>query len=272
MTAIAIGKFDALHLGHRALAQRAGLLVRLTGMARVFGWPERPPLVAPVDRVRVLADWWMQEREQDIGAIRDLDADGVMAWLGRLGASRLIVGHDFRCGRDRSVDAAALRARGLPVDEVDAVQVGGAPASSSRIRAALERGDLAEAEACLGRPHRLCGTVRRGDGRGRTLGFPTCNLGACDNLVPRPGVYAARAVLAGDIVPAAVNIGRLPTVGGDRPLTVEAHLLGWTGDCYGATIGLDLVQRIRDERRFASLPDLRAQIAADVSAIRRTVR
>jgi riboflavin kinase/FMN adenylyltransferase len=147
------------------------------------------------------------------------------------------------------------------------VQVDGAVASSSRVREALAAGDVATAALCLGRPHRLVGTVVRGDGRGRRLGFPTANLGRPRNQAPAPGVYAARAVLPGGTWPAAVNVGVLPTVGADRPLTVEAHLIGYAGDCYGADLALDLTARIRDERRFASLDELKVQIARDIAAV-----
>lgn len=278
MTALAVGKFDALHLGHRALALQAvalgrPALLRLTGLAEAFAWSARLPLTAEDDRGRVLAGWHgdLQERRADIRALRGLDGAGFLAWLKREhAATALVVGADFRCGRDRAWGVAELdplcRAQGLRLAVVPPVAVAGAPCSSTRIRTALARGDGAEAAACLGRPHRLLGTVQRGDGRGRGLGFPTANL-APANQPPAPGVYAAWAEVAGTRVPAAVNVGVLPTIGADRPLSVEAHLLGWNGDCYGQGLALDLVARVRDERRFASLDALRTQIAADVAAV-----
>lgn len=283
MTALAVGKFDALHLGHRALAERAArrgppVLARLTGMAAVLGWPERPPLVAERDRARVLAGWSaglavaVGEVALPFADIRALDADAFVArCVGSHGATALVVGADFRCGRGRSAGTAELAEicarRGLALEVVEPVGLAGVAVSSSRVRAALAAGDIAAAADCLGRPHRLVGAVVRGDGRGRGLGFPTANLGAGDNLVPAPGVYAAEAELEGRRIPAAVNIGVLPTLGGDRPVTVEAHLVGWQGDCYGRILGLDLLRRVRPERRFASLDELRRQIAADVAAV-----
>ena len=279
--AVAIGKFDALHVGHRALAERAmelgtPRLLRLTGLAEAFGWPARASLVAEQDRARVLATWKGRPAEAvaDFAALRSLEADGFLDWLQRAhAATALVVGADFRCGRGRSAGVVELAplcaARGLRLAVVEPVLVGGLAASSSRVRDALAAGDVAAAALCLGRPHRLVGTVVRGDGRGRGLGFPTANLGQPRNQAPAPGVYAARAVLAGGSWPAAVNVGVLPTVGGDRPLSVEAHLLGYAGDCYGADLALDLMTRIRDERRFASLEELRAQIASDVAALAR---
>lgn len=276
MNAVAVGKFDALHLGHRALALRAAglgrpLLLRLTGLAEAFAWEPRAPIVAEDDRMRVLADWHVGLREApaDIRGLRDLDGGGFLDWLQRTHvATALVVGADFRCGRDRGCGVADLAglcaARSMRLEVVEPVQVDGAPASSSRVRAALAGGDCAEAQRCLGRPHRLHGTVQRGDGRGRQLGFPTANLGAGANQAPAAGVYAAWALVMGVRVPAAVNVGVLPTVGGGRPQSIEAHLLGWSGDCYGAPLDLDLVARLRPEQRFASLAVLREQIGRDV--------
>lgn len=283
MNAVAVGKFDALHVGHRALVRQAAalgapVLLRLTGLAEAFGWPSRAPIVAEDDRPRVLATWLPGVREAvaDIRGLRGLDGVGFVDWLLRThDAGHLVVGDDFRCGRDRSCGVAELaglcRARGMGLSVVPAVQVDGSPASSTRVREALLRGDCAEAARCLDRPHRLHGTVQRGDGRGRGLGFPTANLGSGANQAPATGVYAARASVLGRSVPAAVNVGVLPTIGGGRPQTIEAHLIGWSGDCYGAPLDLDLVARIRPEQRFASLNDLRAQIARDVAAVQRLV-
>lgn len=277
--AIAVGKFDALHLGHRALAERAAdlgqpRLLRLTGLAEAFGWPQRAPLVAEDDRARVLAGWagHPDEAAAAFAELRPLDAAGFLDWLMRHhGATALVVGADFRCGRGRSAGVAELAplctARGIQLTVVEPVQAGGAVASSSRVRDALAAGDVVAAALYLGRPHRLVGTVVRGDGRGLGLGFPTANLGRPRNQAPAPGVYAATAVIAGRSWPAAVNVGVLPTVGADRPLTVEAHLVGYAGDCYGADLALDLTARIRDERRFASLDELKAQIARDIAAV-----
>ncbi|HYE08007.1 MAG TPA: riboflavin kinase [Planctomycetota bacterium] len=280
--AIAIGKFDALHLGHRALAERAAALgaptlLGFAGMAGVLGWPARQPLVAASDRARVLGAWSARlgqpitAIELPFAEVRPLTPrEFVVLARDRCAAAALVVGDDFRFGRDRSGDAAALCALGselgLAVAVVPAVVLGGTAISSSRVRAAVERGDCAEAAACLGRPYRLVGAVVRGDGRGRSIGVPTANLGALENQAPAGGVYAARAWLGGRSWPAAVNAGHVPTLAGARPFTVEAHLVGFAGDCYGARLELDLVARLRDERRFAGVDELVAQIRRDIAA------
>ena len=282
MTAFAIGKFDALHRGHFALAERAAAfatprLLTFSGMAQELGWPERRPLLAPNDRARVLAEW-----SQTLGAtvavvevpfarIRGMSPREFIAHVRTTcGTQALVVGEDFRFGRDRGGDAATLRelatASGMQVAILPAVRHGDAVVSSSRVRAALADGDVTLTTALLGRPHRLLGTVERGDGRGRQLGIPTANLGERANQEPASGVYAAWAHLDGHRLPAALNVGRLPTVAGDRPLTVEAHLIGWSGDCYGRPLALDLVARLRGEQRFANLDELVAQIRSDIAA------
>jgi riboflavin kinase/FMN adenylyltransferase len=235
--------------------------------------------VAAADRPRILAEWSAQlgapvsETSLPFSAIRVLDAPGFCRVLhARLRATALVVGSDFRGGRDRATDATgfmvAAAAAGMRCTVVPVVNDDLGPVSSTRLRAALAAGEVAAAAAGLGRPHRLCGTVVRGEGRGRRIGVPTANLGERRNLAPGHGVYAAWAWLGGERIRAAVNIGRLPTVSPDHAETVEAHLLDWEGDCYGADLALEFVVRIREERRFAGLPELVTQIQRDVAAVR----
>jgi riboflavin kinase/FMN adenylyltransferase len=282
--AAAIGKFDALHVGHRALAAAAAelgapRLVRFTGMAEVLGWAPRAPLLDGPGRTAALAAWSADlgsvvgELELPFAEVRGLDLGGFLERLAALDVGAVAVGEDFHGGRDRRQNAGDLarlaRGRGMGCAVVPAVVVDGLPASSSRVRERLEAGDAAAAARILGRPYRLAGTVVRGDGRGRRLGIPTANLGGIATLVPATGVYAATVALADGPRPAVVNIGRLPTVGQDRPLTVEAHLPGWSGDLYGQRIAVDLQRRLRDERRFPDLDALVAQIRADIADLER---
>jgi len=283
MTAYAIGKFDALHRGHFALVEQAHklgspCLLGFSGMAEELAWPQRQPLVAPADRNRVLTSWSLgfddkvREVALPFAAIRNMSPGDFIDHLRtNHGATALVVGEDFRFGRDRGGDAAALRtlaaSHGMQSAVVEPVLLADEPVSSSRVRDALAAGDVALAGILLRRPHRLLGSVVRGDGRGRKIGIPTANLGRCANQEPASGVYAAWATLDGQRLPAAVNIGHVPTVGGDRPLTVEAHLIGWRGDCYGRELGLDLIVRLRGEHRFATLDALVAQIQADIATV-----
>ena len=284
--AIAIGKFDALHCGHRALAAAAaGLgapaLLGFTGMAAELGWPERPPLVASSDRARVLEAWgkefsWrIRLLELPFAEVRVLaPADFLSLLRHRFSAGAVVVGADFRFGHGRAAGAGDLPALAAALQMrtvvVPAVIDDGQPVSSSRVRAALAAGDCATATRLLGRPHRLIGTVQRGDGRGRQLGFPTANCGELQNQPPAAGVYAAHAWIAGDGPwPAAVNAGHLPTIGGGRAFSIEAHLLGFSKDCYGQRLELELIDRLREERTFGSLDELKARIAVDVAEVGR---
>lgn len=281
----AVGKFDALHRGHRSLvasAARLGrpLVLTFAGMAEVLGWEPRLPIVPAADRSRIFERWSrelgvaVEHLELPFAEIRECSPAAFVDLLRDAhGVGGIVTGANFRFGRDRSGDAEQLAAlcaaRGLAAEVAELVAMEGGCVSSSRVRAALAAGEVPQVTALLDRPHRVLGTVERGDGRGRQLGFPTANCARRLNLAPGPGVYAARAWLDGaGPIPAAVNVGRLPTVGADRPLTVEAHLIGWDGDCYDAAIGLDLIARLRDEQRFDSLAALRTQIAADVARAR----
>ena len=184
--------------------------------------------------------------------------------LGRYHAVHLVCGHDFRFG-DRGAGnpeklAAFCAQRGIGFDRIDVIELDGAPVSSTRIRALLEAGDMAEAVRCLGHPHVLTGPVVSGRHLGRTIGIPTANLALPPQLLcPRHGVYAALACFDGRRLPAVVNIGSRPTVGGTH-VTVEPWILDFDGDLYGRTLRLEFYTFLRPERKFDSLDELRAAI------------
>ena len=276
----AIGKFDALHRGHRALVEAARALgepalVSFSGMAEVLGWEPRLPLIAAEDRSEVLAAWRTKEVIIPFADIRGLDGPGFLRRLRKEGCSGLVVGEDFRFGRDRAWSAKDLpelaQSEDMSLRIVPAVADAGGVVSSTRVREALDRGQVDVIQRLLDRPYRLRGTVVRGDGRGRRIGIPTANL-AWVNQPVGGGVYAAWAWLDGRRLAAAVNAGSVPTAGAGRSFTVEAHLLDWSGDIYGASLALDLLQRLREERRFPDLEALVAQIRADIAATREVCR
>ncbi len=289
--AVAVGVFDGVHRGHQAvlagLRARAAELGGLPATVLTFDRhpleviaPERAPrlLTAPDRKVELLGDLGV-----DVVAVLTFDerARGLTpeefaadVLVGGLGASVVAVGADFRFGKDRSGDVDELRDLGLGlgyyVEEV-ALLGDGESVSSTRIRAAVAAGDVEAAAAALGRPFELAGTVVEGDRRGATIGFPTANLDVPANLLlPGRGVYAAWADTAGGAWPAVVNVGVRPTFGGATEVA-EAHLLDFDGDLYGTTLRLRFVARLRDERRFAGVDELSAQIARDVEAGRRAL-
>lgn len=284
---VAIGNFDGVHAGHRAvLAELFALAAELGAPSCVLTFepaptailaPERhqPRILRVEDRVRLLG-----EAGVDVVVVepfsREFAARSARAFaedlLGRTMRVRgVVVGYDFRFGRGREGTADALRAwlPGVRVAEVGAHVEGGEPVSSSRIRRLVASGAVEEAAALLGRPHTLVGTVVTGDQRGRTIGFPTANVANEVELLPAPGVYAVRArVDDGPALPGVANIGVRPTFGGTET-RVEVHLFDFAGDLYGKRMRVDLVARVREERKFPSLDALVAQIRTDADQARR---
>lgn len=284
LSAVAIGVFDGVHLGHREVLGRLAERARERDLQTValtfdphpleFVAPERAPrLLTTIDqRFRLLAESGIDV----VGVlpfpqIRDMPprlfAMEVLSL--RLRARLIAVGRDFRFGRDREGDVQFLRAvgaeAGFDVYSIDMVgEHDGEVVSSSRIRGLVNEGDVAAAARLLGRPHSVGGIVVHGDGRGGSIGFPTANVHVPNRLaVPGDGVYAAWAETGGARHPAVVNIGVRPTFGLDTR-AVEAHLLDFEGDLYGEELTLAFVARLRDETRFDSIEALVSQIDADV--------
>jgi riboflavin kinase/FMN adenylyltransferase len=286
-TAIAIGVFDGVHLGHQSVmrdvtteaAERGLVSVALTFDPHPleFVAPERAPdlLTTVEQRAALLAACGVEI----LGVlpfleIRDLDPRVFVTEILclRLKASLVAVGENFRFGRDRGGDPALLtelgRSNGFTVEVVKMLGDGGPEGviSSTRIRELLADGDVAKASLLLGRPFTLAGPVIHGDARGHGIGFPTANLHVPERMAtPADGVYAAWAEVDGRRYRAVVNIGVRPTFGVSQR-TIEAHLLDFDDDLYGKVLTLGFVQRIREERRFDTIDALVAQITADRDA------
>ena len=287
-SAVAIGNFDGVHRGHQALVAAAVARARETGGAAVVltfdphparvlrqdGAPsalttlaQKEELVAAlgIDRLVALAF------DARLAALSpDAFVSEVLASL--LGARHVVVGESFRFGHARQGDARTLEAlggrQGFDVQVVKPVLHAGRPISSSRIRESLAAGDVKDAALLLGRPYALDGRVVRGDGRGRGLGIPTANLGVEEQMLPGRGVYAGRVLVpGGDWRAAVVNVGERPTFGGTG-LVVEAHLIDFSGDLYGARLRVSFQARLRGEERFASAEALVERIHEDVRVAR----
>jgi riboflavin kinase/FMN adenylyltransferase len=293
--AVAIGNFDGVHRGHQALlaASReraqalAGEVVVLTfdpHPARFFAPQLAPPMITPLERRLEL----LAEAGAEVVVIEPFDAafaaleaeQFVEDVLGRnLGARHLVVGYDFTFGRGRRGTTALLSELGtrlgIGVSVIPPVSAGGVVCSSTKIREFVLEGRVEGARLLLGRPFEVTGEVVHGAARGRALGIPTANLRPLGELLPRTGIYAARARrLGGDplVRPAAVSVGTNPTFAGTSPeVTVEAHLLDFDGDLYGARLALELEARLRDERRFTSVDELVREIHRDIARTREVV-
>lgn len=284
---VALGNFDGVHLGHRAVlraahAARPGLkLVALTfePHPREHFRPDDPPFRLTLAEAKAGA--LMQAGAHYVlalpfdAALAAMPAEEFVSGVlhGALAARHLSCGADFAFGHRRGGDVAFLAARaealGMGLSVVPPVTDEGGPLSSSRIRRALQDGYPERAASELGRPWEIRGTVSHGDKRGRTIGFPTANVPLGRHLEPARGVYAIRATLAdGQVVPGVANIGLRPTVGGTES-RLEAHLFDYEGDLYGQEIGVALWHFLRPERRFPGLPALVAQIQADAAEARR---
>jgi riboflavin kinase/FMN adenylyltransferase len=289
---IAIGNFDGVHRGHQALIAAArirggtgtpAVLTFTPHPARIFAPALAPPLIMSLDRrLQLLAEAGVEIAvvEPFTREFAAIEAEDFVreVLVERLGARNVIVGYDFSFGRGRRGNPEMLERLGgelgLDVRVVPPVMADGLVCSSTKIREFVLEGRVEGAALLLGRPFEIIGPVVRGAGRGRAMGIPTANLAAEGELLPRLGIYAARATLldgGGTARAAALSVGSNPTFGPGEAVTVEAYLLDFEGDLYGRRLRLDVLQRLRDERRFGSVSELRAQIDEDVAQVRALV-
>ncbi len=292
-SAIALGFFDGVHPGHQVVISKAVEEAhRLDARAGVVTFADHPRGLT-----RGQAPLLLTTIEQRLELFRSLNIELALVLtfseelcklspreyvqnvlLGSMGARSISVGHNHHFGRDREGNADLLASLGAKSDFVvhvaDMVYVQGLEVSSSRIRDLILAKDMELAGQLLGRPYSLRGTVVGGARRGRTIGFPTANVETAFNqLIPPSGVYAGFARLSdGSTQSTVVNIGYRPTVAGDGTtepkLTIEAHLLDYSGDLYGQTIEVSLLKFLRDEQKFSGIDALRNQIASDCQTAR----
>lgn len=280
--AVALGNFDGVHAGHRAViasARRRGGLLAVASFEphpRRFFNPDAPPfrLQTPNQRARALESVgvgavYELKFDQDLVNMTDRDfAEQVLG--GRLGARHVSVGEGFRFGQGRMGDVESLTRLGaefgFSVDAIAPVQLGGIRISSTAVREAIAAGAVDQAAMMLGRPWAIEGDVERGFERGRTLGFPTANVALSDYVRPRLGVYAVRARVSDAVHDGVASIGVNPTTGALPAPLLEAHLFGFDGDLYGQTIEVALRAFLREEAKFDDVEDLKTQMTRDAEA------
>lgn len=302
---LAVGNFDGVHRGHQQIfttavkrAQGTGLAASLLTFTRhpaALIEPARvpEPLMAVKDRLLILEKFGFDEAfvlkfdDQLASMSPERFVDEIL--LDLLGVRVIVAGEGWRFGSGRTGNMSLLtslgRDRGFEVIQVQPYMVDDLPVSSTRIRGALNAGDVQTACALLGRPHFIRGEVVGGMGRGKTLGYPTINLQVSGALVPGDGVYSGGYLLGADTKgntpglekpgrtegiyrgPAAISIGSSPTFE-DGSHGVEAHLIGWESDLYGATVTIAFYQRLRDQHAFSRPDGLADQIALDVAKTR----
>jgi riboflavin kinase/FMN adenylyltransferase len=286
-TAVTIGVFDGVHIGHRQVIADLISLATSSGTSPAIVTFDPHPLsiLAPERAPKMLTsvDQRIDQFRQlgveiagvlDFPDIRHLLADQFCeeVLFRALRAKRVVVGADFRFGRDRGGDAMLLATEGKRLGfEVSVVDLFGSQdgvVSSTRIRQLLNDGRAEEAATLLGRPYELAGQVVEGDKRGRTIGFPTANIAIPpDRQLPGRGVYAGTARVGDEVFAAAINVGTRPTFDG-RGTTIEAYLLDFSGDLYGRFMAVNFGARLRDEERFDGVEALTKQIRLDVERVR----
>ena len=287
-TAVAIGNFDGVHLGHREVIGRMTAHARATGLvpvvlafrphpARVFAKEFAPPLITSYEaRASLVAGLGVdllveQKFDEQFAAMSAREfLDGYLSGL--LGARSVFVGFDFTFGAGGLGGTDTMRefcrGSGMFVEVVPQVRIDGLAVSSTKVREFVLEGNVAGASKLLGRPYSIDGTVVAGEARGRGLGFPTANLEGGFELVPGGGVYVTVATAGSERMGAVTNIGTNPTFGGRRT-TIETHMPDYSGDLYGRPLVLEFLARLRGERLFESPAALEAQISSDVAEARR---
>jgi riboflavin kinase/FMN adenylyltransferase len=286
---LALGNFDGLHRGHmkiidrvrRRAGERAGTPAAMTfdpHPPRVLRPDKAPPLLmTKAQKLEALGRAGMQgvavlrfTRELSLWDPETFVRSVLVEWLR---VSEVWVGANFLFGHNREGTFTVLRSLGarygFRAEKIDPVRYKDFVVSSTRIRRLVSEGRVDVAGALLGHHYFIDGTVTRGAGRGRQLGFPTANLVTDNELLPPAGVYATTASIDGVVHPSITNIGLRPTFGDVTTATTEAHVFDIDRDLYGETIRLSFVQRLRDERAFPDVDALRAQVEADCRSARR---
>jgi riboflavin kinase/FMN adenylyltransferase len=285
-----IGNFDGVHLGHRRILETVVARAQSVGRPSFAITFEPHPMAVLRPHAAPRRIQTLRQKEE---AIESLGIDALLVvpftrdfsltepeefvrtlLRDRLGASELFLGPHFAFGRGKRGDLAMLSRLGLEcgfaVSSVEEVTADGAPVSSTRIRRALERGAVVEAHAMLGRSYELDGLVSRGDRLGHQIGVPTINLEAENELPPADGVYVTEIEIRsfGRRFASVTNIGRRPTLYEDYTTTIETYVLDFSADVYGEKVRVFFLDRLREERKFPSMMDLKAQIQRDIAATR----
>ncbi|MCD0458525.1 bifunctional riboflavin kinase/FAD synthetase [Roseiconus lacunae] len=287
-----IGNFDGVHLGHAALLRQTRQLARRLDaptVACVFD-PHPIAILRPDAAPRRLSTISERARRMErLGIdylvviettkdLLDLTAEAFFdaLMINNLRAAGMVEGANFCFGKGRQGDVDLLtrlcQQHGIEFVAAELRSEGSEIISSTRIRQCLADGDVAAAHAMMDVPHRVIGEVIRGDGRGRTIGFPTANIKVSDVVMPAPGVYAGTAWIDDRAHPAAIHLGESPTFGSGVPEQVEVHVMDYKADLYGKSIAVDFVARVRGIERFESADALVAQLQRDIRSCRQCLQ
>lgn len=288
-TVLTVGTFDGVHCGHRAIINRLIAVAKVKNARSVvvtFDPHPREIINAGTDKIKLLST--LEERAlvlNDLGVdlmivipfTRDFSLLSSREFvedilLKKIGISGFIIGYDHQFGRNREGSIKLVREigerHGFDVEVIEAQEIEDVTVSSTLIRKTLEDwGDVTRVRGYLGRSYQLSGLVIHGDKRGRTIGYPTANLRITDvrKIIPLKGVYAVEVMIENDLkrYRGMMNIGYRPTFDGERKISIEVHILDFDRDIYGNRLTLDFIERIRDERAFSGIEELKKQLSSD---------
>jgi riboflavin kinase/FMN adenylyltransferase len=285
---LTIGNYDGVHVGHKRIIRKVvekAADISGTPMLMTF-FPHPHSVLKPDSYIRLITPPSVKERLVASSGIEvmfqipfddhlrsiapEVFIDDIL--VGKIGVANVIVGYDFHFGKGGAGDVEMLRefarTRGFHFDVVEAITIDGEKIGSNRIRRLIMEGDVRKANELLDRPHMIEGIVVHGVNRGKNMGFPTINFETVFELIPHNGVYITEVEFDGKKWPSVTNIGFNPTFDGKK-LLVETHILGYTGDLYGRDIVIYFHDRIRQEKKFRDMVELKAQITADVETARK---
>ncbi|MGC2064404.1 MAG: bifunctional riboflavin kinase/FAD synthetase [Thermodesulfovibrionales bacterium] len=288
---ITLGNFDGLHLGHQELIRMVISRAKETGaVSMVVTFRPHPLKILCPEKCPPLISIY----EEKIKLMEDLGIDVLVkipftlefagmtpeafvreVLCGMLGAREIFVGANYRFGKERKGTVQILRDLGrecgFVVKEVGQISLGGEVISSTKIRCLLKDGEVDQASRLLGRAYAITGVVVRGDGRGRTLGFPTANIAPKHAIIPAHGVYAVRLFVRDRFYDGIANIGIRPTFSKET-LSIEAYLFAFDEDIYGEEISVYFLEKIRDEKKFGCVADLVSQIRDDIEIAKQILK
>ncbi len=282
-SAVAIGSFDGLHLGHQNLLEHLSELAHhhhVPSVVYTFDQPTRVLLQGSkflyslAEKLKILEELGVDEVIA-VPFTREFSLRPPEAFLEDVRALQpvgIVVGDDFRFGHDRAGGLEELRGVtpnliALPMYTQPIHFGAGEAVKTSRIRGLLEASDVAAARVLLGRPYTARGVVIHGDARGRTIGFPTANVATSDGKLLPPGVFAVRLLTPDGLFhDGMANVGKRPTIGGDLRESLEVHLFDFSGDLYGLEVRVDFLAHLRGEVKFSGVDALKAQLGQDLLA------
>jgi len=291
-TVLTIGTFDGVHLGHQKIVERVVTTARQEGLlATVFTFFPHPRMVVQHDKGLKLIHTLEEKKQllQQLGvdllvvqpfneAFAQLTAEEFVSTIlvEHLNVKKVIIGYDHRFGRNRTANIDDMRLfgkkYGFAVEEISVQEVDEVSVSSTKIREALNKGDVTTAEHYLGTPYSLTGRVVHGLKLGRTLGYPTANIQVTEEykLIPKDGVYAVYSYIGARKVYGMMSIGKNPTIEG-KGASIEVYFFDFNGDLYDQKLTIEFVQYLREEQKFATIDLLKKQLQDDETAARKAI-